>query len=79
MPAVPRGPFYRLQVGSFLEVKNAVNTLNRLRTAGFSPYYERYGNYYRVVILGVRAADVQGMVSRLGTIGFQEVLVRGQY
>jgi cell division protein FtsN len=80
-PAAPRIPdplsrsLYRIQVGSFLGEKNAAAAFNRVQAAGFSPVYERYGDYYRVVLTGLKAAYIEGITRRLGAAGFQDVLV----
>jgi hypothetical protein len=75
--ALPRpGKVYRLQVGAYAVEKNAARTLNRLKDAGFSPNYERYGQYLRVVLPGVQAADVKGYADRIGRAGFSEVWCR---
>ncbi|MDR1636254.1 MAG: SPOR domain-containing protein [Treponema sp.] len=70
------GRVYRLQVGAYIVEKNAARTLNRLKDAGFSPKYERHGQYLRVVLSGVRAADVKGHAERIGRAGFGEVWCR---
>jgi rare lipoprotein A len=67
---------YRIQIGAFLDERNAAAAFDRLRAAGFSPVYERYDRYYRVVLTGIGAADVEGVALRLEAAGFQEVLIR---
>jgi hypothetical protein len=67
------GRVYRLQVGAFTVERNAAHTLNRLKDAGFSPNYERHGQYLRVVLSGVRAADVEGYMERIVRAGFSEI------
>jgi hypothetical protein len=75
--AAPRpGRVYRLQVGAYAVERNAARTLNQLKEAGFSPKYERHGQYLRVVLSGVRAADVKGYAERIGRAGFAEVWCR---
>jgi hypothetical protein len=70
------GKVYRLQVGAYAVERNAARALNRLKDAGFNPNYERHGRYLRVVLPGVRAADVRGCVERIGGAGFSEVWCR---
>jgi rare lipoprotein A len=70
------GSLYRIQVGSFLDEGNAAVAFNRLQTAGFSPLYERYGNYHRVVLTGIGAADIEGAARRLRAAGFQDILIK---
>jgi hypothetical protein len=79
---IPRMPdprstkVYRVQAGAFLVPENAETALSRLRAVGYSPTLERFENYYRVVISGVRARDVQGLSYRIGYAGFEEAWLR---
>jgi rare lipoprotein A len=78
-PGVP--PFgtdkrYRIQVGAYKVTRNAVDTFDRIKSLGIEPSYERYENFYRVVIAGIRAEDIQTLAGRLGSAGFSEILVR---
>jgi cell division protein FtsN len=66
---------YRIQVGSFKNSANAEDAYNRAANAGFSPAYEQYQDYYRVIIRGVRAADMSNAAQLLGAVGFLEVLI----
>jgi hypothetical protein len=75
--ARPRpGKVYRLQVGAYKVEKNAARALSRLKDAGFSPNYEPHDQYLRVVLSGVRAADVKGYAERIGRAGFGEIWCR---
>jgi len=72
---------YRLQIGSFKVARNAVDVFERLKNAGLSPAYERHtdgagGEYFRVVLAGVRGNDVQSTAEKLRASGFREALVR---
>ena len=72
---------YRLQVGSFRNARNAVETFDKLKNSGLNPAYERYINsenveYYRVVLAGVRGKDVQATTDRLSAAGFREAIIR---
>jgi hypothetical protein len=67
---------YRLQVGSYSIPRNAVVSFERLRDSGLSPAYERYGNFYRVVLAGLRAADIPIIAQILGNAGFREAIIR---
>jgi rare lipoprotein A len=72
---------YRLQVGSFISAKNAVDAFDRLKASGLSPNYERFINsdnveYYRVVVAGVRGDYVQYTTERIGAAGFKEVIIK---
>lgn len=79
IPAMPdprNGRVYRLQAGAFASTLFAQGCFDRLKTAGFSPAFERNGALYRVVIPGMRAADMPQAAERLGAAGFAEVWVR---
>jgi cell division protein FtsN len=70
------GKAYKLQVGSYQYAQNAVAAFSRLRAAGLSPSYERAGDLYRVVLSGVRGADVRSVTEKLITAGFSEAIIR---
>jgi len=72
---------YRLQIGSYRVAKNAVDTFERLKNAGLNPAYERHedsgkGEFFRVVLAGIRGADVQSTAEKLSVSGFREALIR---
>jgi hypothetical protein len=56
--------------------RNAAEAYRRVAETGLQPSYERYGDYIRVIISGVRAADLELIAMRLGSANFQEVLIR---
>jgi hypothetical protein len=56
-----------------------VEAFDRLVTLGFQPNYERYQDFYRVVISGVPAEDMELIAERLGAGGFREVLIREEH
>jgi rare lipoprotein A len=70
------GRSYRLQIGSFKVAKNAVDVFDRLAAAGLNPSWEMFDDYYRVVILNVRAETIPQISARLGNAGFREVIAR---
>jgi rare lipoprotein A len=70
---------YRIQVGAYKTPKNAVEAYERLKNAGLNPAYERNGEYFRVVLAGIRGIEVQSITEKLGTAGFKEVLVREEH
>ena len=79
MPAMPdpKGrSIYRVQVGAFSSTAFAQECFDKLKSAGFSPAFERNGTIYRVVVSGVRAADMAQVAQRLGNAGFSEAWVR---
>jgi rare lipoprotein A len=76
MPPLGTNKRYRIQVGAYQNTRNAVDAFDRVKSAGFEPAYERYNDYYRVVITGIPADKLQTMAEKLGAAGFREVLVR---
>ncbi|MDR1900457.1 MAG: SPOR domain-containing protein, partial [Treponema sp.] len=67
---------YRLQVGSYKIARNAVDAFEKLKNAGLNPAYERNGEYFRVVLAGIRGEEVSAVAEKLGAAGFREALVR---
>jgi rare lipoprotein A len=67
---------YRLQVGSYKVARNAVETYEKLKNAGLNPAYERNGEFFRVVLSGVRGNEVQSVTEKLGSAGFREAIIR---
>lgn len=72
---------YRVQVGAFARTALAESSSDRLRTAGFTPRFEIFecrnrGRLYRVVVSGVRAAEIPAVAQRLGNAGFETAWIR---
>jgi len=72
---------YRLQVGSFRVTKNAVDAFDKLKRAGLNPSYERHtdsngGEYFRVVIAGVRGNDMDTTYEKVVSAGFYGTLIK---
>jgi len=72
---------YRLQVGSFKVARYAVDTFEKLKNCGLNPSYERHieadkGEFFRVVLAGVRGSDVLLITEKLRYAGFREALIR---
>ncbi|MCL1837243.1 MAG: septal ring lytic transglycosylase RlpA family protein [Treponema sp.] len=67
---------YRLQVGSYKVPGNAVEAYTKLKAVGLNPEYERNGDFFRVVIKGIRGSEVQSVANTLGTTGFSEAVIR---
>jgi hypothetical protein len=65
-----------LGVGTFRDERNARAAYNHLVNIGFSPNYEWYGNYLRVVISGIREGEREHIARRLEAAGFVEVWFR---
>lgn len=76
IPPVGTGKRYRIQVGAYKIVRNAMEVFDKLKNTGLNPAYERNGDYYRVVLAGINADDVQLVAEKLGTAGFREALIR---
>jgi len=76
MPSPYSSCLYRVQLGAFSSPGLAQQCFSRLLSAGFSPAYEPYGNVNRVVLPGIRAAEVPLIVQRLAAAGFGEVWIR---
>jgi len=76
LPDPNNGKVYRIQVAAFSHAALAQVCFDRLKTAGFSPAYEQNGNLYRVVISGIKAADVSYAAQRLSAAGFTEAWLR---
>ncbi|MDR1031472.1 MAG: septal ring lytic transglycosylase RlpA family protein [Treponema sp.] len=76
IPPAGTGKRYRIQVGAYKIVRNAMDVFDKLKNTGLNPAYERNGDYYRVVLAGIYADDVQLVAEKLGTAGFREVLIR---
>ena len=78
-PAIPEtftGKQYRVQVGAYKQPQHAVEAFEKLKNAGLNPAYERHGDYYRVVLSGLKQDELRTLSERLGTAGFKEVLLR---
>jgi cell division protein FtsN len=71
-----QGKNYRIQVGSFTDLKNASEIFLKLSAAGLSPSYELYEDYYRVVITNVKADDAEDLSRKLADLGVTEALAR---
>jgi rare lipoprotein A len=67
---------YTLQVGSYIVPRNAVETYSKLKEAGLNPTYEQNGEYYRVVLTGIRGTEVQPVADKLEKAGFREAIIR---
>ena len=78
VPAINPEPnkTYTLQIGSFRVARNAVDTYVVLRDAGLNPEYERYNDFFRVVLKGIRGTDVQSVADSLERAGFREAVIR---
>lgn len=67
---------YRLQVGSYKVAKNALDSFDKLKNAGLNPAYERYEDFFRVVLPGIPGDEVFALTEKLGAAGFREAMIR---
>ena len=67
---------FQIQVGAFKIIRNAEGVYERLINASLSPSYEKYLDFTRVIIKGIRAADVPFYIERIKSAGFYEVFVK---
>jgi rare lipoprotein A len=70
---------YRIQVGSYKVARNAVEAFDRLKNVGLNPVYERNGEYFRVVLSGIRSEDIESVTGRIGAAGFRDPLLREEH
>jgi rare lipoprotein A (peptidoglycan hydrolase) len=74
--AVKPNTIYRIQVGSFREVRNALAAAERLKNAGLNPAYERNGDFFRVVLSEIPSEEVNSVLQKIGSAGFESPLLR---
>jgi cell division protein FtsN len=67
---------FRLQVGDFSDESSALGIVRRLQSVGLTPAYEISGNYYRVVITGVSAVDLDTITRCINSAGFADIIIR---
>jgi rare lipoprotein A len=79
IPPAGTGKSYRLQVGAYKIPRNAVEAFERLRQGGLNPAYERNGEFYRVVLAGIRPEEVALIAEKLGAAGFREAIIREEF
>ena len=76
IPPVESVKSYRLQVGAFIVPRNAINAYEKLKSAGLNPVCEQNGEFYRVVLAGLKAKEIQSVAQILGNTGFREALIK---
>jgi rare lipoprotein A len=78
MPPMDSYKIYRLQVGAYKVPRNALNAFEKLKSAGLNPVYvyEQNGEYYRVILGGLKAQDIPSIAQKLGDSGFPEAIIR---
>ena len=78
-PPIPEfitSKLYKVQVGAYKQQEYAMEAYEKLKKAGLNPSYERYGDYCRVVLLGLKQEDLKAVSDRLAVAGFKEVLLK---
>jgi rare lipoprotein A len=76
VPGTGNAKLYRVQVGAYAQPRNAVETFEKLKNAGLNPAYEKFNDFYRVVISGIAGGDVQDIAEKLGQAGFREAILK---
>jgi rare lipoprotein A len=76
IPPATSSKSYRLQVGAFTVPRNALNAFDKLKNAGLNPAYEQNGEFYRVVLAGLKASEIQTIAQILANNGFPEAILR---
>jgi rare lipoprotein A len=76
MPPPGSRALYRVQIGAFHEMERAQEAMRLVRNVGLTPSYERYKDFYRVVLSSVKAEDMAAVAEKLGSAGFREVWLR---
>jgi len=76
IPPATSSKSYRLQVGAFTVPRNALNAFEKLKNAGLNPAYEQSGEFYRVVLAGLKASEIQAIAQILANNGFPEAVLR---
>jgi len=76
IPTADNTGYYQIQVGAFKVFDNAARVFQRLRAASLNPAYEQYQDFTRVVVRGIRAAEVPQYLDIIRSSGFPEVFIR---
>jgi hypothetical protein len=76
IPDATDGRLYQIQIGAFKIIQNAENSFEKLKTASFNPSLEKYMDYTRVLIRGVKASDIPYYLERIKRAGFSEVFIK---
>jgi len=76
LPDRSTGKIYRLQVVAYSALDAANRAAELMRTSGFAVELESTGSIFRVLAVGISAADVYSASVRLGSLGFHQIWVR---
>lgn len=67
---------YQIQVGAFKINQNAENAIKKLKNNGIFPVTERYQDFTRVIVKGIKASQVNSYLNNFKKAGFNEVIIR---
>ena len=70
------GVLWRIQLGAFTREENALRLVVDLRKAGLEPAYERTDTAVRVVLPGIRPADLEKVKQALSEHAFGDYVIR---
>ena len=76
LPNADSGKIYKLLVGTYVSLDEALQIYRQLQAASFKADQEQAGNLYRVFAIGIPASNVYFAAQRLGSIGFKQVWVQ---
>lgn len=70
---------YKIQIASYSDKSNAQKLYSELVAAGLKPAYENSGSYIRVIIPGVKKAELEQIRKKLDELGLSGYLVTAVY
>jgi len=76
IPDAADGRLYQIQIGAFKIIQNAENSFEKLKNASLNPSFEKYMDYTRVLIRGVKASDIPYLIERIKSAGFYEIFIK---
>jgi hypothetical protein len=76
IPDATDSRLYQIQVGSYKDIRNAENSFEKLRTASLNPSYEKYLDYTRVLLRGIKAGDIPSYIEKIKRTDFPEVFIK---
>ncbi len=72
----PTSELWRIQLGSFSLEDNATRFVVNLRKDGFNPAFEKNSGMFRVVLTGIKSAELARIKDNLAKAGYSGYLVR---
>jgi hypothetical protein len=76
IPSIESTNFFQIQVGSFKDIQNARKAFEKLSNVFLNLVYDNYLDYTRVIIVGIPAKDVVGVLEKIHALGFREAWIR---